>query len=131
MKRKILLFLLGGIGYCLLELLWRGRTHWSMGICGGLCLIGISRIDKLPLSLWKKSLCAAALITAVELYTGIAVNLWLRWNVWDYSGMWLNFYGQICPLFSFFWLLLSLCLFALMRLIHCKGKAVKKYLHGF
>lgn len=25
------LFLTGAAGYCLLEILWRGYTHWAMG----------------------------------------------------------------------------------------------------
>ena len=30
-------FTAGGLGYGGLELLWRGRTHWSMLLCGGVC----------------------------------------------------------------------------------------------
>ena len=32
------LFLLGAAGYSLLEVLWRGYTHWTMGVTGGLFL---------------------------------------------------------------------------------------------
>ena len=32
-------FTAGGLGYGGLELLWRGRTHWSMLLCGGVCAL--------------------------------------------------------------------------------------------
>ena len=32
-------FAAGGLGYGGLELLWRGRTHWSMLLCGGVCAV--------------------------------------------------------------------------------------------
>ena len=46
-KRCYFIFIAGALGYCLLEILWRGYTHPSMGIAGGLCLIGIYYISKL------------------------------------------------------------------------------------
>ena len=33
------LFLFGGVGYGLVELIWRGRTHPSMVITGGICFL--------------------------------------------------------------------------------------------
>ena len=38
--RYPLVLLLGAAGYPLAELCWRGRTHWSMALLGGLCLCG-------------------------------------------------------------------------------------------
>ena len=39
------LFILGASIYCVLEVLWRGYTHWSMGLAGGvsLCMLGKCR----------------------------------------------------------------------------------------
>ena len=31
----LLVLFFGGVVYCALEVLWRGRTHISMAICGG------------------------------------------------------------------------------------------------
>lgn len=109
-KELLFVFCVGAVGYCLLEVLWRGTTHWTMALAGGICFAGIhlTNIYASSLSLWRKCLVGAALITVVELFTGIVVNLWLHWQVWDYSGQWLNFFGQVCPLFSFFWLALTL-----------------------
>jgi hypothetical protein len=35
LKKHLLTFLTGGILYCILEMLWRGRTHISMFFDGG------------------------------------------------------------------------------------------------
>lgn len=38
--------------------------------------------------------------------SGCVINLWLGFNVWDYSDMPFNLYGQICPLFAVAWIIL-------------------------
>ena len=38
-----------------------------------------------------------------ELLTGLVVNCWLGWGIWDYSQMPGNLWGQICPQFSAAW----------------------------
>ncbi len=99
----------GGVMYGALETLFRGYTHPSMLVTGGVCFLGLYVIDgtgRFPL--WKKALLGAALITAAELAAGCICNLWLGWGVWDYSGMPLNFRGQICLPFSLLWLALTL-----------------------
>jgi uncharacterized membrane protein len=114
MKSKVLsfslLFDLGAILYPVIEILFRGYTHVSMGILGGICLVSIRLVDlavpKLRLP-WKAMICAV-IITQLEFICGIIVNRHLRLAVWDYSDLPLNLAGQICPLFSFFWFLLSL-----------------------
>ena len=102
-------FTAGGLGYGGLELLWRGRTHWSMLLCGGVCAVLIYLIaGRERTVLWRRwTLCAAA-VTTVEYFTGVLVNLRLGWNVWDYSAERLNLLGQICPRFALLWLLLSM-----------------------
>lgn len=44
---EVCLFLFGGISYCLIEISWRGYTHWTMGIVGGLCFLGIGLLNNL------------------------------------------------------------------------------------
>lgn len=101
---------IGGASYNLIEILWRGRTHWSMFLVGGLCfeLIGgvNTRLSHRPL-LWRGTVCAAG-ITAVEFVSGCVVNRALKMQVWDYSHMPLNIGGQICLLYSVYWVLLSM-----------------------
>ena len=54
----------------------------------------------------------------MEFITGAVVNVLLGWGVWDYSDRPLNLYGQVCLLYSLYWLLLSIPGCALARLLH-------------
>ncbi len=111
-------YTLGAIGYGAIELLWRGHTHWTMLLTGGVCFLLIYLVaTRLTLPLPLSGLFCAALITAVELLAGLLVNRALGWNVWDYSSLPLNLSGQICLLYSFYWLLLSIPAVALCRLL--------------
>lgn len=102
-------FLAGGVIYGLLEMLWRGFTHWSMTLAGGICVLAIHLLNHRlrHRSTAFRCVLGCAVITAVELTAGVVVNLLLGLNVWDYSGMYGNFLGQICPAFSFLWFLIS------------------------
>lgn len=118
LPRTAALFCIGAAGYCLLEILWRGHTHWSMGLTGGACLVGLyvlhGRLRHLPLAL--QALAGAALITAAEFCVGCVVNLLLGWNVWDYSGWRVQLLGQICLVFSALWYVLSFGVMGAFRL---------------
>ena len=78
-----------------------------MVLCGGLCFLVMYLISGLPLCLMKKCVLSSAAICTAEFYTGCLVNLRLGWNVWDYSALPMNLMGQICPLYTLYWLLLS------------------------
>ncbi len=108
-KTELILFSLGACGYGLIEILWRGHTHWSMLTAGGLSFCGLSSIaEKFKnASHFIKAVLGGTLITAIELIFGIVFNLILRKNVWDYSKIPFNLGGQICALYSFFWVVLS------------------------
>ena len=103
----ILVYILGGLLYALLELLWRGWTHWTMVLCGGLCFTLMYLISAMGIPLVRKWLLCAAIITTVEFLTGCLVNLRLGWRVWDYSSLPFNLLGQVCPHFVLLWLALS------------------------
>ncbi len=102
-------FLSGGIIYSLIEIAWRGYTHWTMTAAGGVCLLlihftsGRMRGKKLLL----KCIASAGIITSVEFAAGVVVNMIFKLHVWDYSARPGNILGQICPLFTFLWFLLS------------------------
>lgn len=93
----------------MLEVAWRGYTHWSMLCAGGLSFLGLSSIARQMerCGRFLKAAAGGALITGVEYIFGVIFNIILKKNVWDYSRMPLNVSGQICALYSFFWLLLS------------------------
>ena len=42
--KYFILFGIGGIAYVVIELLWRGYSHWSMFALGGLCFLLIGRL---------------------------------------------------------------------------------------
>ena len=100
-------FIVGGLLYGAAEIIWRGWTHWTMVLCGGLCFTLMYLIGLSTLPLYKKCILSAAAITTVEFFTGCLVNLTLKWQVWDYSDLPLNLMGQICPQFLLVWLILS------------------------
>ena len=106
--KNCLLFYTGGTVYLSLELLYRGRSHGSMFMAGGLCFLLIGHLNRveprLPLPL--RALVGAAIVTGVELAAGMLVNR--QYQVWDYRDQPGNFMGQICPLFSALWIPLSL-----------------------
>jgi len=96
-----------------LELLWRRRTHWCMGLAGGLCSVLLCALFLyVPLSPAAAYFAGAGLITAVELAFGLVCNVKLGMGIWDYSRFRLHFKGQICLVYSLLWGLLGLALWA-------------------
>lgn len=55
---------------------------------------------------YKASLCSLC-VTGVEFIFGVVFNIMLKINVWDYSGMPFNLFGQVCLLYTFLWGVLS------------------------
>lgn len=114
MKNVFKYLLLGGVGgviYAIIECLFRGYTHFSMILLGGVCFVLIGLINeqmKWETPLILQMLIAAVVVTALELVAGIILNIILGLEVWDYSNQWGNFLGQVCPLFFVAWYFLSL-----------------------
>ena len=104
-KKYGLLFIIGAVGYAAIEIIWRGRTHWSMMIAGGLCFILFSMVAEMlnGKSLLVKAAVCAVGVTAIEFIFGVVFNIWLKMGVWDYSNVPFNIMGQICPMFSLLW----------------------------
>ena len=117
----VFLFLVGGSGYVGLELLWRGRSHISMFIAGGVCFLLLGRIERTKLSPSVKSLLGAATITVVELLAGLLINRDHR--VWDYRQMPFNLMGQVCLSYSLLWIPVSLGAMLLHRLLNKRRAA--------
>lgn len=107
--KYVVVFKAGGLIYGALELVFRGHTHWSMVVAGGICAIFLYIIAvKSREPIWKKWIMGGAVITTVEFITGIVVNIMLGWQVWSYAHSWANLFGQICLLFALLWVLLSI-----------------------
>ena len=108
------LFLVGGIGYVGLEFLWRGRSHISMFLAGGICFLLLGQLDRARISVFMNCLLGAAVITTVELLVGLMTNR--DHQVWDYRQMPYNFLGQVCLSYSLLWIPVSFLAMLLHRL---------------
>lgn len=113
-KYAILLFI-GGFLYYGIEILWRGYSHWTMFLLGGICFIyaGIQNENiSWNIPLWKQILNVDIFVLTLEFITGCIVNIWLKLNIWDYSNLKYNILGQSSLLFAF--LFLPLCFIAII-----------------
>lgn len=109
--KYVFLGVIGGIIYYILENIWRGYSHWTMFILGGICFIALGLINEIfswDTPLISQMVIGGAIITILEFITGYIVNLWLDWNIWDYSDLPYNLLGQISLFSSIGWIGLSL-----------------------
>lgn len=107
----LLLYGIGGLLYIALELAWRGHSHWTMFLLGGLCFVLIGAVNEvIPwcMPLWEQTLIGVLIVTGSEFLTGCVVNLWLGWDVWDYSGLPGNILGQVCVQYVLLWVPVAL-----------------------
>lgn len=105
------LFWFGGSFYVTLEAIWRERSHWTMLVLAGLVFIAIGLLNQIwgwETGLIKQVSAGTAIATVGEFVTGCIVNLWLGWDVWDYSDLPFNLYGQVTPQFIALWIPISL-----------------------
>ena len=106
LKKLIFLFLLGGCAYGLIEILFRGYTHWTMILLGGACFLLIGMINEVipwEMPLISQMFISMCIVTAAEFIFGVILNIVLKMGIWDYSEMPYNVCGQICLLFSIAW----------------------------
>lgn len=97
------LFLIGGVLYYCIEMLWRGHSHWTMAVVGGTCFVvigGLNNYIPWEMALHNQAVIGALFVTAMELVVGIPLNLMLGLHIWDYSSLPFNLLGQICLPFT-------------------------------
>lgn len=107
----LILFLLGGGMYIGIEMLWRGYSHWTMGIVGGLCFViigGLNNYIPWKMTLQKQAAIGTLVVTSIEFISGIILNLFLQLHIWDYSNLPFNILGQICLPFTILWFFLCI-----------------------
>lgn len=108
--KYLFLFMTGGFAYGGIENIFRGYSHISMFVAGGICFVLVGMLNEVfpwNMSVISQMVISSLIITAVELVSGLIVNVWLKLNVWDYSKMPYNYMGQICLLFTNIWFFLS------------------------
>lgn len=109
--KPFILIAIGGLIYTSIEMLYRGYSHWTMFLVGGLAFYMIGYVNEYiqwDMPLYKQMAIGMLIITCLEFITGFIVNIILKWNVWDYSNVPFNVLGQICLPFCAIWYFLSL-----------------------
>lgn len=127
---QIILFLIGGIGYPCIEMLYRaGHTHWTMAIIGGIAFLSIIDINLLlkKNSIFVRTIISTTLVILIEFISGIIINIFFKMQVWDYSYMQFNIYGQVCFEFSFYWLWLCFGIIILFEFYKHTNQIIRKF----
>lgn len=109
--KHLCLFSIGAFLYLFIEILYRGHTHWTMGVLGGLCFVIIGLLNEVftfDTPMIVQAVIGAVVVTILELISRLILNLWLQLDIWDYSNMPFNFMGQISLYFSIAWFFLSI-----------------------
>ncbi len=108
--KQLYIFLIGGGIYFIIELIYRGHSHPTMFLVGGLCVLFLYKITgwlyETPLLF--RALLGSIAISMTEFISGCILNVWFDMNIWNYSNLPLNIFGQISLLFSFYWFLLCI-----------------------
>ena len=89
----------GGSLYYLIEIGFRGYSHWTMFMLGGLALTFCSfqgEVMHWSEPLWLQIFRAVLFLTSLEFTTGIICNKWLKIGIWDYRDQSFQLWGQIC-----------------------------------
>lgn len=122
------LFFVGSMAGWVLELVFRNVVHpsgkwinpgfctgpyvplYGFGLCTLFLLAMLENFNYISDPLWNKVglfVTMAVSMTVIEYIAGVLCLKVLKVRLWDYSEMWGNIQGIICPLFSFFWAVLG------------------------
>ena len=108
--KYLILGIIGGFTYVIIEMLYRGHSHWSMFIVSAVAFISIGLINEFiswDMKLWKQMLIGSGIVTVLEFISGYILNIKLGWLIWDYSNVPFNIMGQICLPSSIAWFFIS------------------------
>ena len=80
MLERLSLFCLGGGAYAALELAWRGTTHWTMFLAGGVCLCLLQALAAAPLPLAAQPSGGFVLVGAIAAVWCAIANLYTNYK---------------------------------------------------
>lgn len=122
------LFFVGSVlGWCL-ELLFRNIVHrsekiinpgfctgpylpiYGFGLCTLFLLASLEEKSVIADPFWNRVALVVAMgagMTAIEYIAGLFCLKYLKVRLWDYSDLWGNIQGIICPIFSLAWAVLG------------------------
>lgn len=122
------LFFIGSVLGWVLELLFRNLTQknkkwvnpgfctgpylpiYGFGLCVLYLLASLEQYSLIADPFCNKAVLFAAMaigMTLIEYIAGVFCLKYLKVRLWDYSDMWGNIQGIVCPLFSIFWAVLG------------------------
>ena len=110
--KNVILFMVGFCVYITIETLYRKFSFWQMGVCGGIIIVLLDKINNhisWDIDLTIQGLIGSFLVTGIEFIIGTAWS-YFDWIpvMWDYSNVPLNYNGIICVPFMLVWFVLSL-----------------------
>lgn len=79
---------------------------YGCGLCGLYLIAQLSSWVTVSSPFWRNALILltmALAMTAIEYVAGVFCLKVVKVRLWDYSDLWGNIQGVICPLFSLFW----------------------------
>lgn len=91
---------------------------YGFSLCILYLLASLERYDLIIDPLLEKLVLFAFMaicVTILEFFTGLFCRDFLKVKLWDYSKLWGNIEGIICPLFTFFWAILSAAYYFLVH----------------
>ena len=122
------LFFIGSVLGWVLELLFRNLTHrrekivnpgfctgpylpiYGFGLCVLFLLASLEEFSLISDPFWNKValfLAMAVGMTLIEYLAGLFCLKFFKVRLWDYSNLWGNIQGLICPVFSLAWAVLG------------------------
>ena len=124
LKKYLSLFFIFGVMYLALEVTFRagknllvyqdfsfiGESSLWMLIVGGLAGVSIGLLNEIKfmkkLQMLFQVLIGALIIDILELSSGMLLNKYYDFNIWNYTNEWLNLFGQISVPHTMGWLVL-------------------------
>lgn len=110
--KNIILFAVGYCVYIAIEVTYRGFSYPLMGLCGGLALMIMDKINDYiswDVDIIIQGSIGSIIVTFFELIIGeISLHTDFLPIMWDYSNVLLNYDGVICLPFSLIWIGLSI-----------------------
>lgn len=133
----VFLFFIGGVGGYFIELIYRRLAHhrfinpgflhgpflpiygFGLLLLFGLCSIPLN-INIMWVKIFIRVVLIFASLTVIEYLGGLIFIKILNIRLWDYSKLWGNIQGIICPLFSLIWGILGTLYYLILHplLVH-------------
>lgn len=120
----LFIFLFSGTVYYCMEIIYKDThvSHWSMFLLAGFSALffidGLNDIFSYDMDYLLQCFICATAITIGELIIGLTLNT--DYSIWDYRNLPFNYKGQICLIFYFLWMFLSLIFIPVLDYIEWK-----------